>query len=56
MRPPLKLAHQHATKALVVAHNDEWQALVNDYLDGQGWKQEEVTVKKWKAPVKEASK
>lgn len=46
-RPPIKEAHQAATKALVVKYNDEWQQLVNEKLAAMGWAQEERTVKKW---------
>lgn len=53
-RPPLKAAHDHAVKELVKLHNEEWQQLVNAYLDAQGWKQEEVVKQVWKAPVKGA--
>jgi hypothetical protein len=46
-RPPIKAAHEAATKTLIEKHRSEWDDLVANFLANLGWEQREVTMKKW---------
>ncbi len=46
-RPPIKAAHEAATKRLVNEESERWQKYADQYLREHGWEQKEVTVKKW---------
>ncbi len=46
-RPPIKAAHEAATKRLVNEESERWQQYVTEELAKAGWAQREVTVKKW---------
>lgn len=48
MRPPVKTARETATRALITAHQDEYNDLVDKYLAEAGWSQEIVEKKVWR--------
>lgn len=50
-RPPMKAAHEYATKKLIATNKTEWDALVLEYLTDHNWRQESKTVTRWKQAV-----
>lgn len=46
-RPPLSAAREHATKALIAAHADEHQTLIEEYLNRAGWEYKSETRHRW---------
>lgn len=46
-RPPLAEARDYATKALIDEHKDEYQELVDNYLEIKGWTRQTETTQRW---------